>query len=98
MKETIDQKIISKFSIDALEFYDELIWLYHSLDPQKDEFKESELFRNRIHDKLALLIADYLELKDRNLINQNILSNINLYRKQNKEYINSLENKNSNSS
>ncbi len=97
MKETIDQKIISKFSIDALEFYDELIWLYHSLDPEKVEFKESELFRNRIHDKFALLVADYLELKDRNLINQNTLD-VELYRKQAKEYINSLENKNSNSS
>ena len=56
-----DQLLISEFTKDILDYYNDLVWLMHSQNPDTIQYKDRDILRSRISDKYAKLSANEYE-------------------------------------
>lgn len=68
-KLTPEQRLISNMAANTLDYYNELIHLLRSLDPEKIEYNDIDLFKNRLPRKYNKIVADQKTLTELKIIN-----------------------------
>ena len=83
-----DQLLISEFTKDILDYYNDLVWLMHSQNPDTIQYKDRDILRSRISDKYAKLSADYKSMVEHDFIDplpsSKMINRLNTYVEFNK--------------